>query len=225
MTIKTSVIRKLWANSGGFCANPNCHCDLFPFFENRVVTNIEELAHIISPKIKGPRGKSQLSYTQRDDYDNIIILCPNCHTTVDKNPHLFPATTLLDWKANHETSIKNLFQILKFLTKSDLRKHLTPILEENKSIFKTYGPNSLAAQKDPMSSGLNWERLSIQKILPNNRTIEKVIDANLKFLTEAERNIFYNFKIHREGFEFNKLSGDVNPSVTPFPTDFDKILL
>lgn len=225
MTIKTSVIRKLWANSGGYCANPNCHCDLFPFFDNKFITNIEELAHIISPKIKGPRGKNRLSYSQRDHYDNIIILCPNCHTTVDKNAQLFPPETLHEWKSNHETSIKDLFQIPKFLTKSDLRKHLTPIIEENKSIFDTYGPNSLAAQKDSMSTGLIWERLATQKILPNNRTIEKVIDANLNLLTEDDSDIFNNFKIHREGFEFNKLSGDVNPSVTRFPNDFEKMLV
>ena len=48
MSISINVKRKLWANSGGYCANPGCHCELLPFFETGEITNIEEMAHIIS---------------------------------------------------------------------------------------------------------------------------------------------------------------------------------
>ena len=60
MAIKEKVKRKLLASSGGFCTNPECHNDLFPFFETGEITNVEELAHIIGQKEKGPRGGSDL---------------------------------------------------------------------------------------------------------------------------------------------------------------------
>lgn len=116
MSISKKVIRKLWASSGGYCANPNCHADLFPLFENGEVANIEELAHIIGQKKNGPRGNDDLSRTQRDEFDNIIVLCPSCHTLVDKNEKQFPVSIIKEWKNNHEDSIKKLFQTPVFKT-------------------------------------------------------------------------------------------------------------
>lgn len=111
MSIRTIVKRKLWASSGGFCGKPDCHSDLFPFFESGKITNIEELAHIIGQKEKGPRGNNPLPLDERDEFENIILLCPTCHTIVDKNPELFPNETIKQWKSNHEKSIADIFQV------------------------------------------------------------------------------------------------------------------
>jgi hypothetical protein len=67
MSINTKVKRKLLAASGGFCGNPNCHKNLFDFFESGEITNIEELAHIIGQKEDGPREDDELPLTQRDE--------------------------------------------------------------------------------------------------------------------------------------------------------------
>lgn len=224
MSINKIIIRKLWAASGGFCANPNCHNSLFPFFEDGTIINIEELAHIIGKRVAGPRGKSTLSSSQRDEFDNIVLLCPNCHSQIDKFPTLYSTNMLQEWKKNHEECIKNLFKAQSFRSKKDMKEFLIPLVEENKSIFTNYGPYSKNAKIDPRATELEWERLSIQKIVHNNRLIEATIDANIGLLTQEEIKIFSKFKIHREGFEFNRLSGDVNPSVMKFPKDFKKLI-
>jgi len=225
MAISDNVKRKLWAASGGFCAKPDCHTDLFPFFDNGEITNIDELAHIIGQKSNGPRGNNILQLSKRDEFDNIILLCPTCHTIIDKNPSLFPENIILEWKKNHQQSIVNLFKFNTFENRESIRMHIAPILSENRSIFNKFGPYSVNARQDQMATELMWGRLAIQKILPNNRKLESIIEFNLHLLTPSEFEIFTEFKIHREGFEYNKISGDVNASVLKFPTGFENIFL
>jgi len=225
MAIKEKVKRKLWATSGGFCAKPDCHADLFPFFENGQITNIEELAHIIGQKLKGPRGDGDLELSEIDEFDNIVLLCPTCHTIIDKNPEIFPDELIHTWKSKHTESIKSLFSIKKFSDRKSIRDFILPLLLENRSIFKKFGPYSVNAKEDPMSTEIMWERLAIQKILPNNRKIENIIECNLHLLSESEYETFTEFKIHRKGFEYNKISGDVNSSVLRFPDKFENIFI
>lgn len=223
MAISDKVKRKLLASSGGFCGNPRCHRNLFDFFETGEITNIEELAHIIGQKEGGPRGVDELPLNQRDEFENIILLCPTCHTTIDKNPKLYPKEIIKIWKKEHEESIKNLFLVPKFKTRGEVRCFLHPFFAENKAIFDQYGPDSDNADKDPMATELEWERLCLQKLIPNNRKIESAVIANIDLMTEEEFALFTQFKLHREGFEFNKLSGDFNATVPRFPVGFENI--
>ncbi len=225
MGIKTIVRRKLWASSGGFCGKPDCHTDLFPFFESGEITNIEELAHIIGQKKKGPRGNNPLPLSERDEFENIILLCPTCHTIIDKNPKLYPDDTVKQWKANHEESIANIFQVPKFESREEAKKYLRPLQAENKAIFDSYGPHSENATNNQMATELMWEKLAIQKILPNNRKIEAVVEQNQDLLEGNEFGLFIEYKLHREGFEYNKISGDVNSTVPTFPNGFENIFV
>lgn len=223
MSISTEVKRKLLASSGGYCGKPDCHADLFPFFESGEITNIEELAHIIGQKENGPRGDDELPISQRDEFENIILLCPTCHTTIDKNPQLFPDVTIKQWKKQHIESIKSIFQVPKFHSRKEARNYLIPLFAENKVIFNKFGPHSENAKTKQMETELMWEKLSIQKLLPNNRLIESVIERNQELLKDDEFGLFIEFKLHREGFEYNKISGDVNSTVTTFPNGIENI--
>lgn len=223
MAISEKVKRRLWAASGGFCSKPDCHSDLFPFFENGAITNIEELAHIIGQKKKGPRGGNSMPLSERDEFENIVLLCPTCHTIIDKNPKLFPEISIIEWKANHEESIRKLFVEQKFNSRDEIRDYLKTLFAENKYIFENYGPYSVNAKDDQLATELMWESLAIKKILLNNRKIENVIEINQHLLEGNEFGSFIGFKIHREGFEYNKISGDVNAMAPTFPKDFEKI--
>ncbi len=55
----------------------NTSSESFPFGEQ---------AHIVAEEEEGPRGKSVLSKEERNSYHNHILLCPNCHTKIDKAP-------------------------------------------------------------------------------------------------------------------------------------------
>lgn len=110
MAIKAITKRKLIAKSGGYCQNPNCRRDLYPLVDSNSYSNIEELAHIKPQSISGPRGTLD-NNNNNDEFENIAVLCPTCHTLIDKNPDLFPDEKLIKWKNQHEEAIKNALQI------------------------------------------------------------------------------------------------------------------
>ncbi len=223
--ISEPVKRKLWASSSGYCCNPSCHKELIPIFENGTITSIDELAHIIAQKEKGARGKDELPLSQRDEFENLIVLCPSCHTIVDKNPQTFTVDVLKKWKKDYENSIKNLMSSPVFHNREEARNALFPLLEENKAIFDMYGPYSENATNKQMDAEVMWYRLSLQNIIPNNRKIESILGNNQHLMTDKERRVFNLFKLHRDGFEYNKISGDVNPAVPLFPKDLNNMFL
>lgn len=83
MAFSTDTERKLLAMSGGRCAKPDCRANLFPP-EGDVIVTVAEMAHIIGHSQKGPRGQSNLTESERDTYENAVLLCPNCHDRIDK---------------------------------------------------------------------------------------------------------------------------------------------
>jgi len=139
MPITDRVKRLLWSRSGGYCQNPNCRNVFFTFFERGEITSIEELAHIIAQRIDGPRGQNTLPLTQRDEYENIILLCSNCHSLVDKNPQQFPEELLLDWKSQHVKIIKEAFVVPVYADRNSLSVEIHKLLRRNRRIFHSYG--------------------------------------------------------------------------------------
>ena len=97
-----------WARSGGICARPGCGVVLYEdpvFFKTRP---FGELAHNVAASPDGPRGDAKRSPQFSDDPDNLILLCPNCHTLVDKPgwQQDYPEALLAQWKQQHEGTIR-----------------------------------------------------------------------------------------------------------------------
>lgn len=61
-----------------------------------------EIAHIVAKSTNGPRGDSSLNTQERDSYSNLVLLCPNHHTEVDRQEALWPVEKLHEIKALHE---------------------------------------------------------------------------------------------------------------------------
>jgi hypothetical protein len=69
---------------------------------------IGEECHIEARSPEGPRGTSPgTSSRDRDAYDNLILLCRNCHRLVDENPGAFPVEALRRCKNEHEAWVAN----------------------------------------------------------------------------------------------------------------------
>ena len=95
--MRVKDIKILWGRSGNRCAI--CKLEITPDGETET---IGEIAHIISRSAKGPRGNSPLSLEKRDEYSNLILLCPNHHSEIDKYSKKWPTAKLHEVKANHE---------------------------------------------------------------------------------------------------------------------------
>lgn len=97
--VEIPTLKRLFAESGGQCAK--CDLDLFP--DGKL---IGEICHIEAFSSGGPRYNSQLKIRNLENhYDNLIILCPSCHTEIDKkgNEITFSKERLIDYKTNQLT--------------------------------------------------------------------------------------------------------------------------
>ncbi|MBS6792334.1 HNH endonuclease [[Ruminococcus] lactaris] len=223
MAISENVKKALYMESAGYCENPNCNCSLLPLFESGRISNIVELAHIIGQKIHGHRGFAELELSERDTLKNILTLCPTCHTLIDKNEEEYPIELLYQWKEQHKSRIENIFAVVQYENKNDLKQVVLPILRENQYLFECYGPfseNAFICGDDGVKL---WNKKVFEKILPNNRKVVKYLKKNEKLFSCSEMNIVYKYYDHCEEFEYNKVSGDKNPIATVFPKEIYEI--
>ena len=96
----------IWAYSAGQCSFPGCPTrTLVPESASDGATVIGEVAHIHSYEDDGPRADITLSLTARNGYANLLLLCPNHHTLVDKQPATYTAPMLKQWKAETEKKV------------------------------------------------------------------------------------------------------------------------
>ena len=203
MAISDSDAKILWGRAAGICSNPNCRRDLTVILEQKGTYNVGEMAHIIARSPEGPRGNAEGG---SDEYANLILLCPTCHTTIDKAPAgQFPEPMLHEWKHDHEKSIRAAGKERCFKSLRQLRKVVGPLLQENHALWKNFGPRSTTAVADP-GSNLHrvWTLRKLDRIVPNNRKIINVIEANQELLDAEALDSFIQFKLHAGAFEENQ---------------------
>ncbi|HEX9929729.1 MAG TPA: HNH endonuclease [Pyrinomonadaceae bacterium] len=200
------TVKKLFANSGGYCQNLNCNENLFKELEENEI-HIAEIAHIISVN-EGARKNDKLSDEEKGNYDNLILLCPNCHTTIDKAEESFPEKLIFKWKNEHKARLAATFGIRRYELREQVRKVLRPIFAENKMIFDKYGPNTDERYNPESDMPTLWRRKIREFIIPNNRKILNIIIANYDFLNDDECSLFEEFKQHLDDFEKKHLYGE-----------------
>jgi hypothetical protein len=103
MSISLKTHKLLWARSGNRCAFEDCRCELtLDEFDVSSKTVIGEEAHIVAQKVDGPRGVSDMSTADRDDFNNLILLCRNHHKIIDDNAETYSVRLLIEMKSKHE---------------------------------------------------------------------------------------------------------------------------
>ena len=87
MPVSQQDIKLLWGRAAERCSFPKCGIKLTQ--DKKLASGsfpLGEQAHIVGPTKNSPRGKSNLTKKERASYYNLILLCPNHHTLIDKNP-------------------------------------------------------------------------------------------------------------------------------------------
>lgn len=74
-------------------------------------TTVGEIAHIVAKSLDGPRGRNPLPVEERDDYNNLILLCPTHHKIVDDNEGDWPVEVLKQLKEDHEKWVANQLEV------------------------------------------------------------------------------------------------------------------
>lgn len=95
--------RRLWGKSGNRCALPDCRKLLVvDKTETDDESIIGQMAHVKGEKFGAARYDSMMDENMRNVYDNLILLCSNCHKIIDDQPNTYTAEQLLEIKNNHE---------------------------------------------------------------------------------------------------------------------------
>ena len=104
MPLPEMEMKVLWSRAAGLCSFPECKELLVRFSKDETgFYHIGEMAHLEARSLKGPRGKGMLSPRARNRYENHMLLCPTCHTEIDKSPDAYPVELLNEFKKAHES--------------------------------------------------------------------------------------------------------------------------
>lgn len=101
------TLKLLWGRSAGRCSMPTCRVEVIvdqTSYDPIVV--IGDIAHVVAAAGLGPRANTKLKPAARDEYDNLMVLCKNCHTRVDRQPGTYTVAKLLDIKCAHEAWVR-----------------------------------------------------------------------------------------------------------------------
>ena len=198
--INPNVQRRLYAESMGKCMNPNCLKDLFDSNGD-----IIEKAHI-DPYCK----------TADNTFENLVVLCPNCHTNFDKNKAFTPEE-VLHWKEIRKQDIKRFFS-KHYSSFNELKKNVKPLLMANKTIYEKY---YLGGNKQL------WDKFEIN-ILINNRKIKETIENNLN-LFQTNKNpeysnlsVIHTFLQHIQEYEITRQNDEIIRTIL-FPAEINSI--
>jgi hypothetical protein len=180
--------------------NPDCKEELFK--DNG---DIIERAHIIP-----------FCDTADNSFENLIVLCPNCHTNFDKN-FAFSSDQVKMWKQIRKQEFDKFFS-KKYATFDDLRNKVAPLLFENKAIYEHY---YLDDKKEL------WNKFEA-KILVNNRKLRKILENNFDLIQRNTNKDYSNLELvhlfltHIDEFEATRLEEEKNRHVL-FPEEINSM--
>jgi hypothetical protein len=102
------TLKILWGRGAGRCSIPTCRIELFAeATEHDPMVVIGEIAHIEASSDSGPRANKAKSRKERDEYDNLILLCKNCHARLDGQKNANSVERINKLKEDHEDWVRN----------------------------------------------------------------------------------------------------------------------
>lgn len=111
--VKANIKLKLWLKSGGLCSFRGCAKKLSEHGLTFEETNFSNIAHIIGYEKDGPRGNYPLPQTQRNDYENLMLVCTECHKLIDskETARNYSVELLQSYKKEHEDQLSFIQEI------------------------------------------------------------------------------------------------------------------
>lgn len=106
---RPSHIRRLDTQSGNSCSFPGCERKLIARDGETIVSKI---CHIEAASDKGPRFNKNMNDDERRHFNNLILMCDECHSIIDnmENESKYPVIDLQQWKKDHHEKIESLQQ-------------------------------------------------------------------------------------------------------------------
>ena len=214
--------RVLFIESAGTCLL--CNTTLFPTDpKNSRSIPIAERAHIVAHSVHGARGDHPLDPALRNDPENIILLCPNCHTKVDKAPDSYPVEELLRWKHCRRRAVNLIGGTPLFVDRQEARCATELILMRNRLLFDNYGPSPEDGSVESTERADVWSARVLDEIVPNNRVLIALVEVNENLTDTADRESAEVLRQHTDDLESKHMKGQVLGPAKRFPSQAELI--
>lgn len=214
---------RLWADSAGYCGNPDCLTRLLVVDPEGNDVHFAEAAHIIAASESGPRGDAAVREADRGAWSNLILLCANCHRLVDKSSAAYPVDVLLEWKRVRIEKTERGLGLFAFESREEARTVIEPWRLQNRMIHRDLGPDNDYAMNPEAEEGRAWKHAVVDTIIPNHRRILRIVDANRHLLTDLEREAVELYRWHVADLEARHVHGRVGMTSRRYPSGMDSI--
>ena len=221
--VSPATRERVFADSAGFCQRPDCRR---PVFCTQGITDVSiaEVAHIIAASETGPRADSSTAAKELAIHDNLILLCANCHTIIDKAVEDYPVAELREWKSHHIDLIAETFGIRRYSCRVDARKAIDQMIVDNRVTWEKFGPDGPHRYNPESVRASMWQRYALNTIVPNNQIILRVLAENSDLLYDDERTTLAEFRLHVNDFEMRHLERLELEVASRFPPSIEAIL-
>lgn len=113
---------------------------------------------------------------------------------------------------------------MKIRSREDVKKELQLLLSENAAVFKMYGPTPENTLDLMTRKHEAWKSMALKIIVPNNDKIIKLLQDNIHLLNAEEQVVFFEYKLHAEGFKDNQVRIEKIADYPIFPSAINSIL-
>lgn len=206
MAITQKSIKILWSMAGGLCAFPECRERLtYSEAGEFAPFTLGEMAHICGDQPGANRHDPNQTPQERDDYRNLILLCPTHHGLIDRaeNEARYPVPLLQEIKADHEAFVHSRLHPEPVSDKRAVAHEIMPLLAENHQVWLNYGPLSDFARKNPHNDAAYavWLSERLGTIVPNNRRIAEILRQGVRAFALDEQAAIAAFQLHVRSYD------------------------
>ena len=215
--------KRLFASSAGYCQRPGCTTPLFRDTGTKVV-HLAEMAHIFAANNDGPRANPAMPAEERGAFENLILLCPTCHTMIDKAPQDFPDNTVIGWKQEHERKLAQLFGAQEFSTREETFLAIKPLMSQNRMIHQQLNPELEYRYNPEAEEASQWKLKMVEQIIPNSRRVLSILDVNTRLMTEEEEVALELFRQHVYDLEARHIAKIPTGAQSRFPIQMNEMM-
>ena len=182
------------------------------------------MAHILAANDDGPRANAELTAEERGAFENLILLCPTCHKTIDKAPQDFPDELVTQWKRDHERKVAELFGAMLYGTREETLHAIKPLMLQNRMIHQQLNPDLSYRYNPEAEEASQWKLKMVEQIIPNSRRILSILDANIHLMTGLEEEVLELFRQHVFDLEARHMTNIPVGAQSRFPVGMNRMM-
>lgn len=204
MGITQETLKILWGRCGNRCAI--CKKTVTESTQASGSYIIGENAHIEGEKSTAARYREDMTDNERNAYENLVVLCPTCHTRIDKTEIAdFPTSKLQEMKQIHEDSCERILeQKIIDTTYAELEVVLTYI--SNSTDFETVDFTVITPSEKITKNALSTKVERLIKLgMTQTNLVENYINENIDINFGSRLRAYF---IERYNIEVVDLKGD-----------------